>query len=347
MPNDGRNSLSAIVATLLLASATSQAMATEPLRIGYHAAWNGQGEIYETLAHTNILELNGVPATFHVFAYGGPLAEAAVAGDLDIGMAADVPILRVVGRRPEWKVVNRTHDWTWSVLVRPDSGIKTLADLRGKRLAAPFGTSVFPRTYRQLLKAGFKEPFKEITLINGDLGEQVEALQSKSVDAVASWTPTSQKIIEAGLAVPIYESTKDDGLAWQALGPAVLKDRGLAVRYLKAFVTAVWWASNHLDQAQKWYSETSHISPEMLRLLAKDDRYLRAPVRDIKKIDLAITPKETKEVQGVMDFLVEQKLLTEKMDVSHAVDDSLIRQAQADIRDGKLPPLASIAVVKP
>src|SRR6266511_4428824 len=89
--------------------------AEQKLRIGYHAAFAGQGEIYETLVHTNILELSGIAADFKVFAFGGPLAEGAVAGELDLGMAADVPILRVVGRRPDWKVVNRTHDWIWFI----------------------------------------------------------------------------------------------------------------------------------------------------------------------------------------------------------------------------------------
>jgi ABC-type nitrate/sulfonate/bicarbonate transport system substrate-binding protein len=321
--------------------------AEQKLRIGYHAAFAGQGEIYETLVHTNILELSGIAADFKVFAYGGPLAEGAVAGELDLGMAADVPILRVVGRRPDWKVINRTHDWIWFILTRPESNIRSLEELRGKRLAAPFGTSVFPRAVRRLMKAGFKEPFKEISIINSDLNEQVAAVQAKSVDAVVTWPPTSEKILRAGLANPIYRSSEGDGLAWQALGPEVLKDKDLTVRYLKAFIMSVWWASNNLDVAQKWYAVTSKITPDMLRVFANDDRYLRAPVKDIKTIDLSITSAEIAEVQGVMNFLLEQKLLSAKMDVNNAIDNSPILQAQKEIQEGKHPNLSKINIVKP
>jgi ABC-type nitrate/sulfonate/bicarbonate transport system substrate-binding protein len=321
--------------------------AEQKLRIGYHAAFAGQGEIYETLVHTNILELNGINADFKVFAYGGPLAEGAVAGELDLGMAADVPILRVVGRRPDWKVVNRTHDWIWFIMTRPESNIRGLEELHGKRLAVPFGTSVFPRALRRLMKAGFKEPLKEMSIINNDLNEQVAAVQSKSVDAVVTWPPTSEKLLRAGLVNAIYRSSEGDGLAWQALGPKVLKDKDLTVRYLKAFIMAVWWASNNLDVAQKWYAETSKITPDMLRLFANDDRHLRAPVEDIKTIDLSITPEEISDVQGVMDFLVEQRLLTAKMDVNSAIDNSYILQAQKEIQEGIHPRPSQIRIVKP
>jgi ABC-type nitrate/sulfonate/bicarbonate transport system substrate-binding protein len=127
----------------------------------------------------------------------------------------------------------------------------------------------------------------------------------------------------------------------------MLKDNDLTVRYLKAFIMAVWWASNNLDIAQKWYAETSKITPDMLRVFAADDRYLRAPVHDIKTIDLSITPAEIAEVQGVMDFLVEQKLLTAKMDVNSAIDNRHILQAQKEIQGGKHPSLSAIKIVKP
>ena len=140
-----RLSLGIVLSVMLVGLVHLRSVRTEQkLRIGYHAAFAGQGEIYETLVHTNILELSGIAADFKGFAYGGPLAEAAVAGELDLGMAADIPILRVVGRRPDWKVVNRTHDWIWFILTRPESAIRSLEELRGKRLAVPFGTSVFP-----------------------------------------------------------------------------------------------------------------------------------------------------------------------------------------------------------
>ncbi|MGH2361073.1 MAG: hypothetical protein ACRDGM_11120, partial [bacterium] len=57
--------------------------AQQRVRIGSQTPWATVGEIYETLAHTNILELNGITGDFKRFTYGGPLGEAAVAGEVD------------------------------------------------------------------------------------------------------------------------------------------------------------------------------------------------------------------------------------------------------------------------
>ena len=339
--------MAALVAAWTCGAAPALAAAPDALRIGYHAAWTGQGEIFETLAHTNILQLNGIEPKFTVFAYGGPLGEALVAGDLDVGLAADVPILRAVARRDGWKVVSRTHDWNWVLMARPDSGIRTFRDLRGKRLAAPFGTSTFPRAYRRLLKEGFKDPFHEMTITNLDLAQEVPALQAGSVDAIVTWAPTSEKAVETGAAKVIAQGEPGDGLSWQALGPNVLADRRLAVRYLKSYILAVWWASNHLDQAQRWYAKTSGLSPELLKRCAKEDRYLRAPVKSIRGIDLAIRPSEIREVQGVMDFLVQQNLLHANIDVGGLVDGSLIAEAQREARQVSAAQLAAIRVTAP
>lgn len=321
--------------------------AQQRVRIGYQSLWASVGEIYETLAHTNILELNGVTGDFKRFTYGGPLGEAAVAGEIDTAVAADTPILRVIGRRADFKVVNRTHDWVWYVMARPDIGVNSLADLKGKKLAAPFGTTVFPRTYRKLVDLGFREPFKEMTIINQDIAEQAAALQAKAVDAVVTWPPTSEKLRTSGVAKPIYTAKKGEGTGWQAVGPDVLKDRDLTVRYLKSYIMAVWWASNNLQTAGKWFGETSRIPPELLRTFAMDDRYLRAPVKDVREIDLVVTDADIADAQAVMDFLLEQKLLTSKVDVKSAVDMSYLRQAQEDIKAGKHPVLSSIRITKP
>ena len=74
--------------------------------------------------------------------------------------------------------------------------------------------------------------------------------------------------------------------------PNILKDRDLTVRYLKAYIMAVWWTSNNLEIAHKWFAETSRIPADLLKKFAQDDRYLRAPVKDLREIDLTITDRE-------------------------------------------------------
>jgi ABC-type nitrate/sulfonate/bicarbonate transport system substrate-binding protein len=343
--------LCVIALVFLVCLFAAGARAAEPIKmtIGYQSLWATVGEIYETLRHTNILELNGIKGEFKTFTYGGPIGEAFVAGLVDNVIAADTPVLRAVARKADARVANRTHDWRWGVLALPDFAGKGMADLRGKRLAAPFGTTVFPRTVRKLVQAGVKDPFREMTIINQDIAEQAAAMQGRIVDAVVTWDPTMEKLLRERLGKILHQSEKGDGLGWQALSGEFLKKYGEdgAVRYLKAFVMAVWWASNNIEQAHKWFGETSRIPADLLKVSAAADRYLRAPVKDIKSIDLLLTDEDIRNAQGVMDFLYDRKLLANKMEVPPVVEMSYLKKAQAEIAAGKHPSLSEIRVVIP
>ncbi len=315
------------------------------MTVGYHSLWATVGEIFETLRHTNILELHGIEATWEKFTYGGPLGEGYVAGKIDNIIAADVPVLRGLARRTG-TVLHRTHDWRFAVVAQPDFK-GGLADLKGKKFAGPFGTTVFPRTVRRFVEAGIKDPFKEITIINQDVAEQANALQGKLVDAVVTWDPTTERLVSQKIGKIIWESQPGDGAGWQGLSAEFIKKHGedVVVRYLKAWIMATWWASNNLELAHKWFGETSRIGADLLQVSARADRYLKAPTKDIKTMNFELLPTEVASAQEVMDFMLERKLLQNKLEVAPLVDMKYMRKAQADIAAGKHEALSKIKVV--
>jgi hypothetical protein len=115
-----------------------------------------------------------------------------------------------------------------------------------------------------------------------------------------------------------------------------------AIRPSAAWVTAVWWASNNIEQARAWFSETSRIDKDILAVAGKADRYLKAPVADITKLDFAIDPEQVSASQRVVTFLVERKLLQQTIDVPSFVDRTLIARAQQEIAASKRIDLQSI-----
>jgi sulfonate transport system substrate-binding protein len=348
--------LSALRRQLLLAVALGasafavQAQApASPLKItlGYQSLWAGGGEIWETLRNTNILELHGIQAEFKTFTSGPPLGEAAVAGEVDNFFAADAPVLRAAARLPGSKVLARSHDARYAILVQPDFK-GGLTDLRGKTLSGLFGTTVFPRAVRQINAAGVADPFKEIRIINQDVADGASALQAREVDAIVTWDPTQEKLLRLGYK-SIYDSKQGENFGWIGLTGNWLKKNGDegAVRFLKAWITAVWWTSNNIDQSQGWFAATSRIDRDILKVAESADRYLRQPVPDIKTIDLKIDPATAQGSQAVIDFLVTQRLLGQRIDVNAWVDGAYLDRAQADIRGGKGIDLAKISVRKP
>ena len=317
------------------------------MTIGYQTLWATVGELFETLRHTNILELNGIEAEFAPFTYGGPLGESYVAGEVDTVIGSDSSSMRPIARRPG-KVLHRTHDWRWGVVALPKHEGKALSDLRGLKLGGPFGTTVFPRTVRKLVQAGIKEPFKEITIINLDVAEQVPSLQSAAVDAIVTWDPVMEKLRRTKIGVPIYLSKPGEGQGWQGISQEFIDKYGAdgVVRFLKSWIMSYWWVSNNKTEAMAWFAETSRLPADLLDVSMNNDRWLKAPIEDIKIIDLTISKRDIEDAQAVMDFQVEHKLMDKKVDVASLVDMSYLLRAQQEIADGKHPSLSSIKVVK-
>lgn len=334
-------------AALLVLSGLRPAQADQPVKmtIGYQSLWATGGEIFEALRRTNILELNGIKAEFKIFTWGAPLGEAAVAGEIDNIFASDVPVVRTVARIPGAQVVARTHDYRFAVISQPDFK-GGLADLRGKTLSGAIGGTIFPRALEHIVAAGVKEPFKEINIINQDVAEQPAALQGKSADAVATWDPTLEKLVQSGFRV-VWVSGTGEASGWMGLTGSFLKKYGEdgAVRFIKSWIMAAWWTSNNLETAHEWFKETSRIGTDLLKASAQADRYLKAPTADIKSMDFVIDDSAVAASQRVIKMLFERNLLKDQVEVAPMLHMSYVKQAQADIAAGKHPKLSDIQVV--
>jgi ABC-type nitrate/sulfonate/bicarbonate transport system substrate-binding protein len=302
------------------------ARAAEPIKvvIGYQSLWAGGGEVVEVLRHTNIFELNGIAAEYKTFTFGGPLAEAALAGDIDNVFAADAPVLRAMA------------DFQGG-----------LADLKGKKLSAPFATTTFPRSMKAIEAAGIKQPLQEMTIINQDIAEQTNAMQGHLVDAVTTWDPTMERLVQQKLAKVIWSAPRGENIGMQGFSGKWLQANGNegAVKFLKAWIMATWWASNHIDQAHEWFAKTSRLPIDLLKVATDFDRNLGAPIADINKVDLTLSDADIASSQDVMTFLYDNKLLNTKIEVKPYFDMGPLNEAAAEIRSGKSPDLKAIKVV--
>jgi sulfonate transport system substrate-binding protein len=166
--------------------------------------------------------------------------------------------------------------------------------------------------------------------------EQTTALQSKQVDAVATWDPTLEKLTRLGFRL-VHESKQGDSPAWLGLTGRWLERNGeeRTIALLKAWITAVWWTSNNLEQARTWFSNTSRIDKAILASASKADRYLKTPVADITALDFTIGADQLAASQRVVDFLVERKLLQQTIAVPSFIDNNPVRRAQEEIAQGK------------
>lgn len=89
-----------------------------------------------------------------------------------------------------------TGVWALASLVGRDPGIRTFADLRGKRLALPFPGSPLDFQTRALLARAGVNPETEVSISYGPFAQSVSRLLAGRLDAAALPEPVATEVVE-------------------------------------------------------------------------------------------------------------------------------------------------------
>lgn len=148
------------------------------------AVLRANGELEKALAPL------GVKVTWHEFSSGLPLLESLGVGNLDFGadVADTVPIFaQAAGSKLAYVAEESASPSAQAILVAKDSPIKTLADLKGKKIAVTKGAGSHYLLLAALGKAGLN--FKEISPAYLAPADGRAAFVSSNVDAWVAWDP--------------------------------------------------------------------------------------------------------------------------------------------------------------
>ncbi|MDF6480643.1 ABC transporter substrate-binding protein, partial [Escherichia coli] len=123
------------------------------------------------------------------FPAAAPLAEALDAGAVDLGPIGDAPAIFALAAGTRIKLIgaNRSDPYGTAVLVRPDSPLKTAADLKGKSIGTNRGSIVHFVALKALESAGLGPDdanFRFLPPADAKL-----ALVNGSIDAWSTWEP--------------------------------------------------------------------------------------------------------------------------------------------------------------
>jgi sulfonate transport system substrate-binding protein len=188
-----RKTISAIgfVAAAAIASATAaMAQASDTIRIGYQksstltAILKTNGELEKALTPL------GVRVSWHEFTSGLPLLEAINTGNIDFGadVADTVPLFaQAAGAKLAYIAEEAASPSAQAILVGAESPIKTLADLKGRKVAVTKGAGSHFLLLAALAKAGLN--FKDISPAYLTPADGRAAFIGGNVDAWVAWDP--------------------------------------------------------------------------------------------------------------------------------------------------------------
>jgi ABC-type nitrate/sulfonate/bicarbonate transport system substrate-binding protein len=330
---------SAMLAILVLGacSAENAAEETTPIRIGWQIPWATQGQIVQSMVNSNVLDLNGLSAEYKGFSYGGPLNEAALANEVDVILTADQPAAMLLSTGADWSIIGRLMYNRVAVYVPPDSDIQTLADLKGKTVAIPFGAAAQRDALKAIQDAGL-DPSTDINAINLDILEQAGIVQSGTreswgdIDALVGFDPTPAIFEDAGLARMLHVGTvvslvlmAQDYIDAHPEAPE---------QFMSAFTEAYYYYATHEQEANDWFKTASQLTFDTSVLDIASSVEPNVTAENIDDIRITLSEADLAVLDEAAAFILEQGLITQAVDMRSHVDMSFAEKVSAAFANG-------------
>ncbi|WP_281165760.1 aliphatic sulfonate ABC transporter substrate-binding protein [Liquorilactobacillus sicerae] len=140
------------------------------------------------------MEKKGYKVKFKEFQNGAAMMQALATGNVDYARVGDTPPVSALasGTKLTYIAAGGTKEKGSGIMVRKNSGINSVADLKGKRVAYTKGTSSQYMVLKALKKAGLGTD--DITWVNLDQDAASVAYSKEKVDAWANWDPTVAQV---------------------------------------------------------------------------------------------------------------------------------------------------------
>lgn len=203
------------------AAVTLTAQAAQPLKIGY-SDWPGW-VAWQVAIEKGWFKEAGVNVKFEWFDYSASM-DAFAAGKIDAVTMTNGDAL-VTGSGGAKSVMLMLTDYSnGNDMIVGKPGIKSVKDLKGKKVAVEQGLVEHLLLLNGLKKAGMKE--SDVTIVNAKTNEMPQMLAAKDIAAVGAWQPVSGEAMKAVPgSKPIYTSADEPGLIYDVLAanPASVK----------------------------------------------------------------------------------------------------------------------------
>ncbi|RTL55213.1 MAG: transporter substrate-binding domain-containing protein [Bradyrhizobiaceae bacterium] len=199
------------------------AMAAEPLKVGY-SDWPGW-VAWQVAIDKGWFKEAGVDVDFEWFDYSASM-DAFSAGKLDGVTVTNGDALVMGGTGARSVMIMLTDYSNGNDIIVGKPGIKSLADLKGKKVGIEVGLVEHLLLINGLQKEGVKED--SVSLVNTKTNETPQVLASGDVAAIGAWQPIAGQAMKgAPGAHPLYTSAKAPGLIYDVVtvSPASLAAR--------------------------------------------------------------------------------------------------------------------------
>lgn len=274
------------------------------VRLGYLHTLAVDGQIW-LADHMGTWKKEGLDIEYVRFTTGLGMFQALVGGSLDV--LATGAVVSNFPARGQGKVflINDVEWATAQLWVQP--GIKSIQDLKGKKIATTRGTTANVFLYTALKQAGL-DPNKDVEIVNQNMAAAVTSFIAGAVPAVALWVPfnlavekrvpNAKMLVDASKYYPAAAIV--DG--WAARNDFFDKNQDVVKKIIKGWLPANEFLVHHSDEALKILQRKhySDIKLEQLHSMFKAEKVFDAA----KWVSLYKDGTVTKWLNQVTDVFV-------------------------------------------
>ena len=243
--------------TLAAAFATS-ANAQEVVRLG-----NLKFAHYGAVSYIKeIAPKCGIKVEEHVFAKGPDVMQAILAGELDVGATASEAAIQGRANGAPIFVVAGFAQGGARLVTRSDVAIKSVKDLKGKKVGVTRGGIHEVLLAAELQQAGLTfsdQPGKDVQLVFLAFADLNQALLGKNLDAIMQSEPQSSQAINKGFGREVmkpYDTPIGEPIRTMVMSEMFYNEkRATASKFMKCFVQATKTFIDNKAVAEKYVRE--------------------------------------------------------------------------------------------
>ncbi|BBO76036.1 taurine ABC transporter substrate-binding protein [Desulfosarcina widdelii] len=291
--------------------------------LGHYPAWVG--------IEKGLFKEHGLGVLFQNFYASSGRMGSLVAGDLDVASTGSISAIALMASGSKGFMAFGTQDsyaTVEGIIAKKD--IKTIKDLKGKRIAAPFASSAHVLVLDILEQNGL-DPEKDLTLLNLKVNEMPAAMSSGEIDACSAWTPHFNKLLNMPGNHMLVNDTEFSLYKKYKLGPGpdllvvrtefAEKYPNTCKAFVKGYFEAVDMLINQPEECAKVLVKLTNLSMEDQMTVLKDITWIKGS----EQKDLMVQPGGfVTGMQQLADFLVKHQQIDEAPKVKQWIAESMV-----------------------
>lgn len=252
-------------------------------------------------AENGIFEKHGVEVELKFFQTGVEMINGLMAGTHHLNTMGSIPLIAGASNGLDMVLIGHLHgnavgdSYSDNTGIVANSSIKSVADLKGKKIALPRGTGA--EGYLLGILAQNDMSADDVTLVNAKPSDLSTALRNGDVDAIAIWEThlsssassiENASVLVAGNCNVCY----DPGTLITT--NSIVKERGEQLtKFMAAFAEASQWVRKNLDEAAVINSRWSNNDVDILKAA------MRHGLNDPRMSKLTVQTYKAKTVPGL------------------------------------------------